>query len=175
MSAGYAGSYGGYPPSYPIDGRVSPSPYGVAPSASAAPYTFNGVPVSGYAGSAGYAGSVPGAAPYVPAATPTYTLPNGQPVPAGSTVIITRQPHRARRHSTSSGHHHHRSHSRGRREDEYEYERERADRERHERDRRRWEEEERDRERYEEYSRYGGGRMGVLGSSPSGYGYGDRY
>ena len=190
--AGVPGSYSPYggqaglPGSYTYGG-ASPNPYAAAPSAT--PYTFNGVPV-------GYGA---GAAPYG-AAAPTYTLPNGQPVPPGSTVIIT-HPHRSRRHSTAGSHKHHRSSSRNR-YDDYERERqrekererererdrelereaaerdwERADRERHERDRRRWEQEEQERAYgMDDYGRYGrvGAGMGVPPSSV-GYGYGGRY
>ncbi|KAH9940461.1 uncharacterized protein BXZ73DRAFT_88701 [Epithele typhae] len=169
---GVPGSYG-Y--ASPLDGRASPGPYGAPGVVPSAGYTYNGMPVGGYAGSAPY-GGIPGA-PYS----------SGGTVPPGSTVVI-QQGHRSRRHSTASSHghhHHHPQHSYSGssrreldREREAEYEREleardweRADRERHERDRRRWEES----QRYgaDDYGRYG--RMGSLGSSPSGYGYSDRY
>ncbi|TBU41672.1 hypothetical protein BD309DRAFT_964790 [Dichomitus squalens] len=179
--AGMPGSYGAYgtpyaassqpglPGSYgygsgSLSGRVSPSPYGT-PQPMAGGYTYNGMPVGGYAGSA---------SPYGGAAQQGgYVLPNGQTAPPGSTIIIN---HRPRRHSSVGRHHHHRSGSdyddewdRGR-----ERERERADRERHERDRQRWEQEELARQQYgqDEYGRYG--RVGS-GMGGGGYGYGGRY
>lgn len=193
MSAPYAvgtpGSYGTYgtpyaasaqaglPGSYTygsgLSGRVSPSPYG-APQAAAAPYTYNGMPVGG--------GFAPSASPYAGAqavAQPGgYVLPNGQTVPPGSTVIITKS--RNRRHSSASRHHPH--HSSGDYGDydygrDWERERDRADRERHERDRLRWEQDEQ-RQQYgmDEYGTYGRvGRTYDSGMPGSGYGYGNRY
>ncbi|KAI1796378.1 hypothetical protein LXA43DRAFT_616849 [Ganoderma leucocontextum] len=194
MSAPYTvgtpGSYGAYGTSYAasaqaglpgsytygsgLAGRVSPSPYG-APQAAAGGYTYNGMPVGGFATSA---------SPYAGTQAVTqqggYVLPNGQTVPPGSTVVITKS--RSRRHSSASRHYQHPSsgdygHERDR---EWERERERADRERHERDRVRWEQEERDRDRQQygmdEYGRYGRvGRNYDTGVPGAGYGYGGRY
>ncbi|KAI0743888.1 hypothetical protein C8Q80DRAFT_867012 [Daedaleopsis nitida] len=171
-------AYGGATPN--LYGGASPNPYGSA-VATPSPYTYNGVPV-------GYGGG--GAGQYGAGA---YTLPNGQTVPPGSTVIIT-QPHRSRRHSTASSRHHHRKSSDVGRFDDYDRERERerelerereardwerADRERHERDRVRWEREERERERAlgtEGYGRYPTmGSSSYDGGAVPGYGGYGRY
>ncbi|PIL34137.1 hypothetical protein GSI_03848 [Ganoderma sinense ZZ0214-1] len=185
-AVGTPGSYGTYgtpyaasaqaalPGSYTygsgLSGRVSPSPYGAPQVAAAAPYTYNGMPVGG--------GFAPSASPYPGAQPGGYVLPNGQSVPPGSTVVITKS--RSRRHSSASRHHKH--HSGGDYGDydygrDFERERERADRERHERDRIRWEQEEQ-RQQYgmDEYGRYGrvGGSYDA-GMPGAGYGYGGRY
>ncbi|KAI0633285.1 hypothetical protein C8Q77DRAFT_776759 [Trametes polyzona] len=107
---GMPGSYGAAPGmagSYAYGG-ASPNPYGVAP---AAPYAAGAYPATAGYPAAGYpAGTYPaGTYPAGYAGGGGVILPNGQTVPPGSTVIISK--HRSRRGSSaSSGHHHHRHH-----------------------------------------------------------------